>query len=80
MATIAKAKDHFQHDLLKGFQFHRDITGAAWVLHLEYRDQASTVALVDVRTKQARSFKTLEAVVRAAEEIGFSVDALFSPR
>lgn len=78
MTTLAKAKDHFQHDLLKGFRIQRVLAGI--YLELEYRDRASAVMLVDARTKQPRAFKTFDAVVRAAEEVGFNVSALFSPR
>lgn len=78
MATLEKAKDHFKHDLIKGFQIQRVF--GYYVLQLEYRGQASAENLVDVRTKQARQFKTLDAVVNAAEQIGFSVDALLSAR
>jgi hypothetical protein len=76
MTTLAKAKDHFRHDLLKGFEIHR--VSNLLVLFLNYRDQASGVALVDARSKTTRSFKTFDAAVRAAEEIGFEVNVLFS--
>jgi hypothetical protein len=78
MSTIAKAKDHFKHDLLKGFRIQRVLDGI--YLELEYRAHASTITLVDAVKKQPREFKTFDAAVRAAEEIGFDVSALFSPR
>lgn len=73
--TMAQAKRDFEIGYLSGVRFWRSIAdGEPWTVGLE--GGSARGHLVDARSKQVREFKTLDAAIRAAEEIGFEVKAL----
>jgi hypothetical protein len=73
--TMANAKRDFAAGYLSGFELAslRPLV-SVWIVRLQ--GPAGAGALVDARSKEAREFKTLDAAVRAIEEIGFQVNAL----
>ena len=77
MATMAQAKRDFQAAYLKGFYVVADIVPGCWNLDIEDINGRRGF-LVDARTKEPRSFKTLDAAVSALREIGFDVKGLVS--
>lgn len=73
--TMAQAKRDFEIGYLSGFTFWRSVAeGQPWTVGL--RGGTASGHLVDARTKTTREFKTLDAAVRAVEEIGFECKAL----
>lgn len=67
--TLSQAKSFFDAGFLSTFLIVRHPDG--WLIDLGRSGQ-----LVDARSKTPRIFKTLDAVVSALEQIGFTVDAL----
>ena len=67
--TLAQAKSFFDAGFLIAFLIVRHPDG--WLI-----DLGRSGHLVDARSKTPRIFKTLDAVVSALEQIGFTVDAL----
>lgn len=76
MATMAQAKDYFQRDLLAAYAVGRVLD--YWLVRMQFKDSGGEFPLVDARSKQPRHFKTLDAAVRAIEEVGFDVSQLNS--
>lgn len=73
--TMAQAKRDFAAGYLQGFELaNLGPMLKAWVVRLD--GNAGTGELVDARSKEPREFKTLDAAVRAAEEVGFRVHVL----
>lgn len=75
MATMAEAKRDFQGAYLRTFYVLADLEPGCWNLDLEDINGRRGF-LVDARTRQPRSFKTADAAITAANEIGFEVKAL----
>lgn len=74
MATLGQAKRDFELGALKACSIHRAPFLPGWFLTLMYN--GVPVHLVDARGKTPRVFKTLDAAVAAAEQIGFKVEGL----
>lgn len=71
MTTLAQAKRDFQIGYLTKYRIERAPVPPGWMLHLGEGNAAGW--LVDARSKQPRVFKSLDSVVAALEDIGFSV-------
>lgn len=73
--TMAQAKRDFSIGYLTAFCFWRsDIDSQGWTVGLS--GGSARGHLVDARSKQVRVFRSLDAAVRAVEEIGFECKAL----
>ena len=72
--TLANAKRDFKIGYLTKFRIERSPLGAGWLLSLGERNSEGW--LVEARTKEARTFKTLDSVIATLEAIGFEVNAL----
>ena len=72
MATMAEAKRAFQAAYLKGFYILPDLVPGSWNLDIEDINNRRGF-LVDARNREPRSFKTFDAAIAAAKEIGFNV-------
>lgn len=72
------AKREFSMGYLKQFQIIKQPVslGGFWNIALGYGENFGY--LVDARSKQPRIFKTLDATVKALEEIGFKIIKLES--
>lgn len=77
MYTMAQAKRDFEIGYLTTWRIERQPMndGNLWRVHLGSGMGAGF--LVDVRTKEPRVFKTLDAAANAVEEIGIKIVALF---
>jgi len=80
MSTVAQAKRDFQNGLIRKFRIDRGPMGGAKYLTLLYTSSAAQpiALLLDARTKKPREFKTYDAAVAAAEQIGFVADSIGS--
>jgi len=77
--TMAQAKRDFEIGYLTGFCFYRSVAaGEPWTIGLS--GGSARGHLVDARTKSVREFKSLDAAVRAVEEVGFECKALMVGR
>lgn len=78
--TMAQAKRDFDRGYLLGFELQRVPMGAGWGLNLFEKGDGLRIGhqLVDARTKRVRFFKTADAAIRAAEQIGFRFNFLAS--
>lgn len=78
--TMLFAKKDLQAGYLTGYQIDRVSMEYGWTITLRAwgttKSRAATGWLVDARTKKSRVFKTLDAAVKALEQIGFKVDSL----
>ena len=74
MNTMAQAKRDFQIGYLTKYHMERAPMAAGWMLYLGEGNAAGW--LVDARTKEPRTFKTLDSAVSALESIGFKVNCL----
>lgn len=73
--TMAIAKHDFKIGYLTVFAIARPFfDNSGWIVSLGSGLQQGS--LVDARTKEPRIFKTLDAAVKAVEEIGFQVTQL----
>lgn len=72
--TMAEAKKLFEFGHFEGFYLADDGMGGGWWLNLE--SKSGLMTLVDARTKRARVFKTLDAAINAARQIGFKATVL----
>jgi hypothetical protein len=72
--TVAMAKRDFEIGYLTDFQIVRSPMNGGWNVLL--RGGSAEGHLVDARTKNPRSFKTLDAAVAEIERIGFKVEGL----
>jgi hypothetical protein len=72
--TMAEAKRDFKMGHLKGFTLEREVMGDGWYLTLKHGGGVGP--LVDAREKQPRMFRSLDAAIAAAEQVGFRVVAL----
>jgi len=77
MATMSEAKRDFEAAYLKAFYVLPDLEPGSWNLDLEDINGRRGF-LVDARSRQARIFKTSDAAIAAAREIGFQVKGLRS--
>lgn len=77
MATMAEAKRDFKGAYLKAFYVLPDLVPGCWNLDIEDINGRRGF-LVDARGKEPRSFKTADAAIAAAKEIGFDVKGLRS--
>jgi hypothetical protein len=74
---LSNAKHYFKQGLFSGFYLVKYGTG--YTIELHYVDTTMTVSrLVDARNREVKVFKTIDAAVKMAEQIGFSVDCLTS--
>lgn len=71
--TMAQAKLDFERGLVSGFEIERNVMGPGWRLIVEFKQLNYNGYLLDAHRKQPRVFKTLDAVISAAEQIGFQV-------
>ena len=79
--TMNIAKRDFMMGYLKRFQIVRVpplTAGRDGCWHVQLGQGESHGYLVDARSKEPRLFKTLDAAVKASEEIGFKVITLES--
>lgn len=74
--TMAQAKRDFSIGYLTAFDIVRNKLAGGW--HVVLRGGSAIGPLLDVRSKGPRLFKTLDALVSAMEQIGFTVDGLTS--
>lgn len=74
--TMAQAKRDFENGHLVGVEFATAFGEPGWCLILTGSGLAGRGGLVDARSHKTRVFKTLDAAVSAAREIGFEVVAL----
>ena len=72
--TMAEAKRDFHMGYMKGFTLEREAMGQGWYLSLKHAK--GTGPLIDAREKQPRTFRTSDAAIAAAEQVGFRVVAL----
>lgn len=74
--TMAQAKRDFGLGLLRSFELHWWID--AWVVFLVSSVPVAgfSAPLLDARTESPRRFKTADAAVRSAQEVGFRVSVL----
>ena len=77
MATMAEAKRDFKAAYLRGFYVLPDIVPGCWNLDIEDINGRRGF-LVDARGRKPRSFKTADAAIAAACEIGFECKGLRS--
>lgn len=70
--TMAQAKRDFQAGYIKGCNI--DFIAGVWVIFI--RANAGTGFLVDARTKENRTFKSLDSAMRSLSDIGFRVVSL----
>lgn len=71
--TLAQAKRDFELGYLKSWRIEKVPMGG-WLVSLG--SGVSAGHLADVRTKQARVFKSLDGAVSTVEAVGFQVNAL----
>lgn len=74
--TMAQAKRDFSIGYLTSFNIERNKLSGGWYVVLH--GGSAVGPLLDVRSKEPRLFKTLDALVSAMEQIGFTVDGLAS--
>lgn len=73
--TMSVAKHDFSIGHIKNFEIVRPFfDNSCWSVSLGAG--LTQGMLVDTRTKEPRQFKTLDAAVRAVEEVGFQVTRL----
>lgn len=73
--TVAHAKRNFEFGFLNGFSIDVSPLGG-WLLLLRQKGYTIALPLLDARNNEPRLFKTLDAVVSAAQSIGFTVERL----
>jgi len=74
--TMAQAKRDFSIGYLTGYGFERFTLGGVSSWYVRLSGGSARGSLVDARSKQVREFRSLDAAVRAVEEIGFKVESL----
>jgi hypothetical protein len=74
VAKLSEAKRDFQNGLIVNSMIQR--FADFWVVEFSYSGKLTGEALVDARTSKPRHFKTVDAAVRAIEDVGLSVDSL----
>ncbi len=74
MITLKQAKRDFELGYLNKYRIERSSLNDGWVLILGERKAAG--ALVDVRNKESKVYKSLDSVISALEDIGFVVNVL----
>lgn len=76
--TMAEAKKDFERGYLTGFVLSSapSLEGVdGWWMFLN-TDRNTQPVLVDAKSKQARVFRTVDAAISAARQIGFRADTL----
>ena len=74
--TMAQAKRDFENGFLVGVEFVPAFGEPGWCFILTGAGTAGRGRFVDARNHETRVFKTLDAAVSAAREIGFQVQGL----
>lgn len=72
--TLSQARRDFGIGFLTGFVLQVSEDRSSWRVAL--LGGTARGYLVDARSKEVRSFKSLDAAVRAIQEIGFGVESL----
>lgn len=72
--TMAEAKRDLSIGYMTKFSIQKAVMGDGWEVHLIAG--TNNGPLVDARSRTARQFKTLDAAIKAVEEIGFKVEYL----
>lgn len=72
--TMVQAKHEHEIGFLTRCAFEREAMAGGWLVLLGEGNGRGW--LVDARSKMPRIFKTLDAAVRAVEEVGFEVNQL----
>ncbi len=73
--TLAIAKRDFQLGYLKEFRIQKSILSEYWNVYL-ISSKMTQGFLIDAREKKPREFCTIDAAVKAIEQIGFKVGYL----
>ncbi len=78
--TMAEAKKDFERGLLTGFQIFDSSAimnnEQTWSVSFSSKLGVDGGALVDARTKQDRTFRTLDAAAGAVRSVGFRCQSL----
>lgn len=74
--TTADAKRDFQRGLLRGVEIERSPMNDTWELKILDQSTGDWGYLLAAHPREVRRFRTLDAVISAAEQIGFRIRSL----
>lgn len=74
MYTLTMAKNDLKQEWIKGFSITR--IGKEWVLEVNQGTADSITRCICTARGEIRRFKTTEAAIKTAEQIGFKVHTL----